>query len=288
MKKLILKYLPIAIALLLVGACFLALNIYKGSFAEYAVFSYSGNSYSFDMNISASGRVISLDALNRSSFEIKDSVRSVMGMDIADAAAYLEETLKEEIAFVSVTGAEKNELPAGKLRELAYRASDALKGSHLVAYGGYVESDMNRVNTFELSLGRIATITDFADYCAENIENCYVDTYAVAPADLESLAYYVNYIKNEALAEDKRDGVLIDTSHVVFKTAYITVDEARALIDEGSEKWYGEKVDDFVYSGIAFNNGELRYKFTTNYYGYESYVYVSMTDGVVFFEDEGY
>ena len=287
MKKIIIKYLPIAIALLLVGACILSLNIYKGSFAEYAVFSYSTNTYSFDMKISASGRVISLDAVNRKSFEIKDSVTRVVGMNVADAAAFLEETLDDDIAIVAVIGAVKNELPEEKLRELAYSASDALTGSHLVAYGNYSESDMNRVNAFEVSLGRIATVTTFASFCTQNVPNCYIDTYDASPADLESLAYYVNYVKNEVVSEDKRDGVLIDTSKVIFTATYKPLDEAKALIDSQSETWFGEPVDDFIYQGISFTNGNLRYKFTTMFYGYESYVYVGMLDGIVFFDDEG-
>jgi hypothetical protein len=287
MKKIILKYLPIAIALLLVGACFLTLSIYKGSFAEYAVFSYSSNTYSFDMNVSSSGKIISLEAQNRKSYEIKESVKKVMGMDIADAAAFLYQTLNDEIVMVTVTGAEKNELPSERLSELAYRASDSISGNHIVAYGNYNETDMNRVNTFEVSLGRIAVATDFAEYCTQNVENCYVDSYSVSPADLESLAYYVNYMRDDILPEELRGGILIDTSHVVFKSSYISVDDAKDIVYAESESWYGDHVSDFEYKGITFNSGKLKYKFTTFYYGYESYVYVGMVDGDVFFEDEG-
>lgn len=287
MKKMVVKYLPIAIALVLVGACILSVNIYNGSFAEYAVFSYSSDTYSFDMKISASGRVITLDAVNRESYEIKDTVSAVVGKDIADAASFLEETLKDDIAMVTVMGAEKNEIPEEKLRELAYRAADALNGSHIVSYGNYTESDANRVNAFEISLGRIAAVTSFANYCTDNIPGCYIDSYSASPADLESLAYYVNYVKNEVIAEDLRNGIMIDPSRVTFKASYITPDTAKELIDEGSETWYGELVDDFTYNGISFSNGHLRYKFTTFFYGYESYVYVNMTDGLVQFDDEG-
>lgn len=288
MKKIILKYLPIAIALLLVGACFLSLNVYKKNYAEYAVFSYSSDRYSYDMKISESGKITTLEAANRLSYENKDSVKRVIGMDVGDAAAFLEKTLEDSIAIVAVTAAQKNEIPAEKLKAFVERASSALTISHISAYGDYTESHMNRVNTFELSLGRIATITAFADYCSQNIENCYVDSYAASPAELESLAYYVNYVKSEILTEEQATNILIDTSKVSFKTEYITVDSAQKLIAEGSETWYGEPVDDFKYEGISFDTGKLRYKFTTFFYGYESYVYVSMSDGVVFFDDEGY
>lgn len=287
MKKLILKYLPIAIALLLVGACFLSLSIYKSNYAEYAVFSYSSDKYSYDMKISSSGRISSLEAVNRISFEEKDNVKEVIGMDIADAAAFLEKTLNDSIVFISVTAAAKNELPLEELKAFAERASSALTVSHITAYGNYEESDMNRVNAFEVSLGRISTINDFADYCTEHIRGCYIDSYSAAPADLESLAYYVSYIRSEVLTPELAEGIHIDTSHVKFRTAYITVEEAQNLIDEGSETWFGEKVDDFEYKGVSFSNGHLRYKFTTLFYGYESYVYVDMSDGVVYFDDEG-
>ena len=288
MKKLILKYLPIAIALVLVGVCFISLNIYNSFYAEYAVFSYSSDTYSYDMIISASGKITSVDALNRVSYENKDNVKSVVGMDIADAAAFLQETLGDSIVFVAVTGAQKNELPLDELSAFAERASSALGISHLSAYGYYAESDMNRVNTFELSLGRIAAITDFADFCSQNVEGCYLDSYAASPADLESFAYYVNYMKTNVFSEEQNASVLIDVSNVDFKTEYITADAAKKMVDEGSETWYGEPITDFEYKGISFDNGKLRYKFTTFFYGYESYVYVSMTDGVVFFDDEGY
>jgi hypothetical protein len=288
MKKIVLKYLPIAIALLLVGGCFLSLNIYKKNYAEYAVFSYSSDKYSYDMKISESGKITSLEAANRLSYENADSVKRVIGMDVSDAAAFLEETLGDRIVIVTVTAAEKNEIPTEKLKELVERASSALTISHISAYGDYTESNMNRVNTFELSLGRIATITVFANYCSQNIANCYVDSYAASPADLESLAYYVNYVKNEVLTEEQAANILLDTSKVSFTTEYVTVEDAQKLIDKGSETWYGEPVDDFKYVGISFDSGKLKHKFSTFFYGYESHVYVSMEDGVVFFDDEGY
>ena len=287
MKKIILKYLPIGIALLLVGACLLTLNIYKNNFAEFAVFSWSGDKYSFDMKISPSGKILTVEGLNRASYEELDAAEAVVGMDVAKAAAYLEANFEDGTVFVTVVAAEKTETDQEILKQLAYRASDAVTKSHVVAYGNYTEIHVNRTNTFEMSLGRISTVSDFADLCTKKIENCYLDVYSACPAPIDNFVYYVNNVRSEHLSEEDGALIKIDTSRASYDLKFISKEDAKKIIIEGSDLWYGEDVGDFEYHGISFSFGQLRYKFATSYYGYESYVYVDMMNGTVYFDEEG-
>ena len=101
MKKLVLKYLPIPLALILAVLCSISLSSYNKNRSEYAIVSYESNAVALDLTVSHTGIVVKIIPPNIENQENAENI-DLKGKHIADAVYELSLLAEEgESVFVS-------------------------------------------------------------------------------------------------------------------------------------------------------------------------------------------
>lgn len=289
MKKYVIKYLPIGLALLLTLACFITLTVYDSNFAEYAVVSFSDGTYEIDMKISESLNVINVTSADGEAYQKNELIQSVKGMKVDEAVYELRELLgTTSTLFVSAVAQEESGVELETLKQISETAVSELEGNYISAYAYYADTDATRVDSMKTTLGKIAWTTYFIDVCEEQLDLAYFDSYLVIPAEPCQLAYYVNYLNSDVIDAEKTIDFQLNTDAAEFSFDVISEQEATDIIEANAESWYGEEVNDFTCCGIVFTRGKLQYEFSTFVYGYESFAHVNVITGEVLFDSEGY
>ncbi len=285
-KAFLIKYLPIAIALVLLFAMFITLNVYNSNFAEYAVVSVSVAGYEIDLTVSKSLTVIKIETISHNAFVKSEDLAEVENMKVDDAVAFIKENFAgNETLFLASTADEESEIELEELKSISEKATKKLTDNYVFGYAQYKKEDVTRVNTVKCGLGKVAWYRNFAEYCHSKT-SIYIDTYSQDKVSADQLAFYVNYLKDNVFEKDGINEIHINVSKAEYGFTPISEEKALQNLIDTSETWYGEEVSDFSNPMLVLSFGTLRYRFITQVYGYESYAFCDIVSGATYFDED--
>ena len=279
MKRLVLKYLPIPIAIALALICFFTLSDFIANKYEYAIISYASRAASADISVSNNGVVVKIIPVDSESNDAISKLE-LEGMHISDALVQLSSLAEEnETVYVGAYIHEDAEVEPSEMKPLLEEAISKLEVSCLGSYGVYDAYDMKRANSYNRTIRKMAFMSKYADTVTETL-NFYMDSYLIYEGDPFEIAFYANYVASvvEKNAEELFDAIL---THVTAKSNHISYEEAKALSIEFLQQtlnWTPEALAD---EGYRFDEGDLGYAFGFRFNGENRVTFVDVVDGSV-------
>jgi len=278
MKKLVLKYLPVPIALVLALACILTLSHFKRNNSEYAIISYASRAISLDITVAENGNTIKTVPSN---LESNEAVKSfdLNGKQISDVLLELSATAEDnETVFVGAYVHEDTETDPEGLKVILEKACASLTVSYLGAYGTYSNYDNQRAISYNRTIGKMAYSSRYADTVTEELHQ-YMDSYLIYDSDPYEMAFYAKYMCEKNGVENAEELFSSDFSHINADVKHITKEEARAIADDFLKKSVSEDITDIYEADIRFDEGDLGYSFNFRYNGENRMVFVDVVDG---------
>ncbi len=280
------KYLPPVIALVLAIACWLTLLVYDKNFYEHTTLSVTMGEYEFELALSRSNKVVSIRPMNKKAFDAEDEFKYAKGKDSSLALRFFSDKLVTEGTLMYVvTAGEDSEISIEELKQTADEAAKELDGNFLYAYTHHTLDDVSEASGLDSSVGKIA----FSRYLAKLSEaeaDIYVGRHSIISARPDFIAYFVHYMKANLLPEEKHSLIYANAENAKPSFDIISEEDAYNSLVKNSADFYGDTVDDFEFPVILLSSGELRYRFTTEYYGYQTYAYVNIITGSVIYDSE--
>lgn len=280
MKKLILKYLPIPLALLVALACSLTLSHYEKNRFEYAMVSYSSNAISLDISVSLTGRIVKVVPADDKSSDEVDTMR-FDDMHVSDLLLNLSALAEEgETVFVGVYVIEESEIECEELKPILKEATSKLEVSHLGAYGYYSGYDTKRAISYKKPIGRMAFSTFYGDTFYDELGE-YVDSYLTYGVDPFELALYAEFMFDQHDDVNVEEVLRMDLSGVKTETPKIDKATAEKLaLDHVKSSTENENANVY-FSGYYFTDCNLNYCFEFEYGSDSMYALVDLSDGTV-------
>ena len=279
MKKLVLKYLPIPLALILalVGA-FTLFSLTSNRY-EYATVSYASRVISVDMSVSNNGTVVKVIPADNKSNEALVNFK-LDGMHVSDAVVLLSGVAEEnETVYVGAYIHEDREVEGSEMKTMLDSACSKIEVSCLGTYGVYNGFDFKRAVSYDQTIGKITYASHYADTVTQEF-SLYMDSYLIYAADPYEMMLYAKYV-GESIGKDAEELFSSDFSHVKNNVTHISEDEAKALSFEFLETTLNWKPDSLSFAGFRFDEGDLGYAFNFRYNGENRVTFVDVVNGSV-------
>ena len=280
MKKLVLKYLPIPVALILAVLCSLTLSSYNKNGSEYAIVSYEANAVALDLTVSQTGMVVKIVP---PSLEIQESMNEldldIKGKHISDALKVLSELADEnETVFVSAYINEEEDIDAEEMKALVKTAVSKLECAYFSAYGTYESYDLQRAITYKKTIGKVTYVKFFADTVYDEIA-LYIDSYRLYDINAYDLGAYFEYICEKNEFEDKNTLFRCDASNIAEESDRLSMEDSQALALAHIRNVYEDDPEAFSYSGYSIDYGYLAHAFDFRYNGENREIHVNTKTG---------
>ncbi len=291
-KETVLKYLPLLLALVLVLGCSVTLSVYDEKYAEYAVVSVSVSNIELDLTVSKTLKVVDIEKISEACGEHSETLEELENMQLDLAVRFLSEKFgSDKTIFVAASAHEESEIPLEELKSLSENATKGLTCGYVSAFAHYTDEDNARINTYGCGVGSVAWTRTFSEYCRD-VFGVYIESFYSGNTNPTYIGYYINYVdekyspREDADPEDIKFGIQAKAENIDLGVKILTESEARERLIDESRMWYGEIVNDFSDAKLIISGGELKYKFLTMTYGYESYAYCNIISGNVNFDSE--
>ena len=278
MKKLVLKYLPILLALIIAFAGYFTLSSYSRNRSEYAVVSFNSKALSLDLTVSQTGFVVKVMPANVDSQE-KLAEFDIKGMNIADAISELsDEAEKNETIFVGVYVNEDEDIEPEDLKSLLDIACSKLSVSCVAAYGTYENYDSQRSVAYKQTIGMVSFIKDYADLLYSEL-SIYIDTLYVYDMEPYDIAFYAEYIYEKNEIENYKELLSIDLSHYKKERDFLSVEEAQDQMLKFIQEVFVDEAEDLYYVGYQIDRGYLAHAFKFRVNGENRVALVNVYNG---------
>lgn len=279
MKKLVLKYLPIPVALLLSLCCVLTLSNYNNNSSEYAVVSFQSNAVAADIYVSKTGKILNVVPSDQKSDETLQTL-SLNKINIADAMPSLVDLVAEdETILLGVYANENAPSDVEILKSILGKASKNITKSCLSTYGTYSAYELERAINGNYPIVRISYTTFIADTILA-MTGEYIDSYSMLRSDPYEIYFYAEYSAKSAdiLEEEMEERFNSDFSKIIKKDFKISESEAYALAVDYLESTSMGDATDLSDMYFRFDDGQICYAYDYHYDGEDHVIVVNSTN----------
>lgn len=278
MKKLVLKYWPIPVALILAIVCSVCLSDYNKNRSEYAIVSYDSVAVAADISVSKTGKVVKVMPSDVESNE-KLAEIDMVGNDIADAILRLNEYAQQnETVFVGAYIHEDTKVAPEDMKPILDMACSKLSASYLGTYGVYTSYDAQRSVSYNRTVGKL-TYTKFYSNVFTNSLGQYMDSYLIYDSDPFEMVFFAKYLAAQRGVDNLDELFATNFSTVTASVNHIAEQEARNIATEflrTTLAWEPDNLSPFSY---RFDEGDLGYAYTFRYNGENRVVFVDVVNG---------
>ncbi len=262
MKKIILKYFPIAVALVLLITCISLVKSYEGKFTEYCVISYADSNAACDITVSSTGYVIEYTPANKLSNKYLLS-HDITGRNVDEVVADLAEAAPEnDTVFIGAYYREDSEGEDSVVKDIVTLAASKIPQSKIITHGAYAEKDSIRAMSGEVTVGQSMFIKAFSEVYNIYTSDAYLDEYFLYAADFHDMVIFLQYLSSENEGFTFAEELHLDLSAFKERGSYISLDSAVDYAISGSTNFFGELVENMEYMGLSFEEGKISYFFS--------------------------
>lgn len=280
MKKLVLKYLPLPIALVLALCCVLTLFDYNNNSSQYAVVSFQSQLCSADIYVSKTGRILNVVPSDQESNE-NFSELSLVKSNISDALTVLMSFVgDDETAMLGVYANEETPYEVEILKSILDKASLGITKSCLCTYGTYSAYELERAIKNNFPIVRISYTTAVADTVLA-MTGEYLDSYSMLRTDPYEIYRYAEYSAKLAGVPENEIGLRFssDFSKIIHKDFNISESEALGIALGFLSDIYGDSIPTLSEMYFRFDDGHICYAYNYDYDGDDHVVVVNAADG---------